>query len=339
MPILEPSLNTPDALPLSADLASAFEAAVRRASSVIIGTHLNPDGDALGSALAVMHYLDGIGVECEVVCHHPAPKTLLFLPGISRLRLRPVEEKHDLGIIVDLDSTDRLGDTEPYFAACDTTIVVDHHVPHEAPGTLRIVDTGAAATSAILTRLFIALKADITPAMATCMLTGIVTDTGSFRFRNTTPESLMLAGHLLACGADINQISEAVFQSRPAAASRLLGLVLEEMHLEAGNRIAWSVICLDDFARIGATDEDTEGFVNELLSIESVQIAALARETKPGKIRISLRSRRNIDVAEVARHFGGGGHKNAAGCTLEGEIEPAMADLVDRLKQCLASYS
>lgn len=326
-------------MPLGADLAGAFEAAVKRASSVIIGTHLNPDGDALGSALAVMHYLDGVGVECEVVCHHVAPKTLKFLPGVSRLRLQPVEEKHDLGIIVDLDATDRLGNTEPFFRACDTTIVVDHHVPHEAPGDLRIVDTGAAATSAILTRLFIALGAKITPAMATCLMTGIVTDTGSFRFRNTTPESMMLAGHLLECGADINEISEEVFQSRPVEAARLLGLVLERMHMESDDRIAWSVIGLDDFARIGATDEDTEGFVNELLSIDSVVIAVLARETKPGKIRISLRSRRNIDVAEVARFFGGGGHKNAAGCTLEGEIDPAMTELVDRLKQCLASFS
>lgn len=332
-------MNSTDALPLSNDLAHAFEAMVKRASCVIIGTHLNPDGDALGSALAVMHYLDGIGVASEVVCHHVAPKTLRFLPGIARLKLRPVEEKHDLGIIVDLDAIDRLGDTEPFFQGCAKTIVIDHHVPHEAPGSLRIVDTGAAATSAILTRLFIALGATITPAMATCLLTGIVTDTGSFRFRNTTPESMVLAAHLLAHGADINQISEEVFQSRPAAAARLLGLVLERMHMEMEDRICWSEIELDDFARIGATDEDTEGFVNELLSIESVDIAVLARETKPGKIRISLRSRRNIDVAEVARDFGGGGHKNAAGCTLEGEFEPAMSALVDRLKQCLASYS
>src|SRR5579871_3388018 len=98
MPTLEPCLNVPSALPLSADLAHAFEAAVKRASSVIIGTHLNPDGDALGSALAVMHYLDGIGVSCEVVCHHVAPRMLRFLPGVSRLRLKHVEEKHDLGI-------------------------------------------------------------------------------------------------------------------------------------------------------------------------------------------------------------------------------------------------
>jgi phosphoesterase RecJ-like protein len=259
------------------------------------------------------------------------------LPGVGRVRQAPKEEKHDLGIIVDLDATDRLGTTEPYFAACETTIVVDHHVPHQAPGNIRIVDTGAAATAAILTKLFLAIEANITPAMATCLLTGIVTDTGSFRFRNTTAESFVLAGHLLACGADINQISEEIFQSKPAAAARLLGMVLERMHLEADDRIAWSTIHLIDFEHTGSRDEDTEGFVNELLSIESVQIAVLARETKPNVIRVSLRSRRGFDVAEVARQFGGGGHKNAAGCTLDGEIEPAVKILVERLKQCLAS--
>lgn len=331
------SLIEPTTEPIDAKVVSDFCSIVSRSSSVVIGTHLNPDGDALGSALAVSHYLDGLGIENEVLCHHAPPRNLRFLPGVSRIRRAPRLEKHDLGIVVDLDAVDRLGDVSPAFQACDKIIVVDHHVPHEAPGDLRIVDPEACATAAILTKLFLQLAATFTPATATCLLTGIVTDTGSFRFRNTNAEAMGLASFLLASGADINIISEEVFQNKTEGGMRLLGLVLDNMKLVDEGRIVYSTILLDDFDRIGAKDEDTEGFVNELLGIETAQIAVLARETKPKRIRVSLRSRRTIDVAEVARQFGGGGHKNAAGCTLEGDIIPALGELVRSLKRCLAS--
>ncbi len=302
---------------------------------MIIGTHLNPDGDALGSALAVSHFLDGRGIENEVLCHHPAPRNLQFLPGINRVRFKPREEKHDLGIMVDLDALVRLGSTEPFFAAVPRLIVVDHHVPHEAPGDVRIIDVGAAATSLILSRLFLDLNVTITPEMATCLLTGIVTDTGSFRFRNTSPESMSVSAMLLERGGDINLVSEEIFQRKPLASTRLLGHMLDTMRLECDNRIALGVLRLEDFEHTSATDEDTEGFVNEMLFIDSVQIAANLRHPTQGKVRCSIRSRHEIDVAAVAREFGGGGHKNAAGCTFDLTIEEAEDILMSRLKSCL----
>lgn len=319
------------------ELAPALKAELRRCSSVLIGTHLNPDGDALGSALAMSLYLDQLGIDNEVVCHHEPPRNLRFLPQIHRVRFEPAEEKHDLGIILDLDSLERLGNTEPFFASCPRLVVIDHHLPHAAPGDLRIVDTAAPATALILTRLLVALEAKITPDIATCLLTGIVTDTGLFRFRNTTPEALSLSAYLLECGGDLNQVSEEVFQSKTLSSVKLLGHTLEVMRLACDNRIAWSVLSNRDFEVTQARDEDTEGFVNEMLFITSVQIAAILREPKPGRIRCSLRSRGDFDVAAVARHFGGGGHRNAAGCTLDMPLEEAEAKLVERLKECLGS--
>jgi bifunctional oligoribonuclease and PAP phosphatase NrnA len=318
-------------------LAPKFLREIQSASSILIGTHLNPDGDALGSALALSHYLDSLAISNEVVCHHAAPKNLQFLPGVQRIRQVPRQEKHDLGIVVDLDSLERLGSTEPYFAQCPRTVFIDHHVPHDAPGDLRIVDTAAPATAVILTRLFNELGVEITPEIATCLLTGIVTDTGSFRFRNTTPEALSLSAALLEQGGDINKVSEEIFQRRPLAGARLLGFTLERMELACRDRLCWSVITNDIFDATGAQDEDTEGFVNELLSITTVQIAALFREPKPGKVRCSLRSRGNCDVAAVARMFGGGGHKNAAGCTFDESVEEAVAKVIQELKTCLES--
>lgn len=318
------------------DYAAKFQDELSVASSVLIGTHLNPDGDALGCALAMSHYLDGLKIQNEIVCHHLAPKNLQFLPGVNRIRLQPSQEKYDLGIVLDLDSMERLGNAEQFFTGCSRIVVIDHHVPHEAPGDLRIVDTDSPATAVILTRLLLKLGATITPEMATCLLTGIVTDTGSFRFRNTTAEALSLSAGLLEHGGDIGTVAEEIFQRKPLSSARLLGRALDGLQLDSEDRIAWSALAYRDFEMIGAKDEDTEGFVNELLSIETVQISALLREAKPGRTRCSLRSRAGRDVAAVARVFGGGGHKNAAGCTFDCGPEEAVDLLVPEMRRCLA---
>ena len=326
---------TPNAHP--SESARRFQGELRHASSVVIGTHLNPDGDALGSSLALAMYLDRLGCDVEVLCHHPAPRNLRWLPGVGRLRQAPREEKADLGIMVDLESRDRLGDVREFVLAPPRLMVVDHHVPHESPGDVRIVDVGASATSLILARLFLELGAEITPDMATNLLTGIVTDTGSFRFRNTTPEALSVSAILLERGADLGRVNEEIFQRRPLASTMLMGHMLDTMRLECGNRIAVGVLTKADFERAMATDEETEGFVNEMLAIDSVEIAAILREPKPGRIRCSLRSRADHDVATVAREFGGGGHRNAAGCTLDMDVDEAEETVVRRLRACLAS--
>lgn len=317
--------------------ALAFQEELRNASSVLIGTHLNPDGDALGSSLALAAYLDRQGFDVEVLCHHPAPRNLRFLPGVGRVRQAPRDEKADLAIMVDLESKDRLGDVRDYILQTPRLVVIDHHVPHEEPGDLRIIDVGASATALIIARLLMELGAEITPDMATNLLTGIVTDTGSFRFRNTTPEALSVSAVLLEKGADLARVNEEIFQRKPLASTLLLGHMLDTMRLESGNRVAVGVLTKGDFERAMATDEDTEGFVNEMLSIDSVEIAAILREPKPGRIRCSLRSRAEHDVATVAREFGGGGHRNAAGCTLDMPMDEAEETIVRRLRACLAS--
>ena len=322
---------------LDSELVRSFDDLVSHSTHVLIGTHLNPDGDALGCALAMSFFLRGRGIDSEVICHHAPPKNLRFLPGVERIRQVPKLEEHELGIILDLDSVDRLGSAEPYFAHCQKTVVIDHHVPHEAPGDLRIVDVSAPATAVILTRLFLALGATIDADMATCLLTGIVTDTGSFRFRNTTAEALSLSAMLLEKGGNINLVSEEIFQRKPLSSTRLFGHLLETMRLHADNRIAIGVIGIEDFERAGATDEETEGFVSEMLSIDTVQIAAILRQPNPNRVRCSLRSREKYDISAVARDFGGGGHRNAAGCNFDPPMDAAEATLLSRLKACLES--
>lgn len=304
---------------------------------MLIGTHLNPDGDAIGSALALSLFLDQIGVPNEVLCHHEPPFNLQFLPDVGRVRQAPESPNHEVGVIVDLESLDRLGSAGVYFERCEKLVVIDHHVPHEAPGDLRIIDQTAPATAVVLFRLLVDLNAQITPEIATCLLTGIVTDTGSFRFPNTTPESLVIAARLLECGGDLDRVSEEVFHRKPLSSIRLLGTMLERMQIESDGEMAWSTLPFSEFRGAGATDEDTEGFVNELLAIRNVRVAALFREPKEGKIRVSVRSTGDVDVAQVARQFGGGGHRNAAGMSFEAGMDDVVSQVVPRLRECLAS--
>lgn len=319
------------------EIAQAFLDEVAAARSVLIGTHKNPDGDAVGCALALSQFLGRRGVENEIVCHNPPAYNLEFMPGVGSIKRTPDRPTHDLGIVVDLEMMDRLGDVEPYFNACRRMVVIDHHVPHEAPGDLRIVDTGAPATAVILSRLLFQIDTDMPPEVATCLLTGIITDTGCFRFPNTTPEAMHLAARLLENGGRMEQINAEVFARKPLSSVRLFGILLAKMELDCQDRLAWSVLNCPDFEMTGAGDEDTEGFVNEMLSIRTVEISVLFREHIPGRSRVSLRSRGALDVAEVARQFGGGGHQNAAGCSFDSGPDEAAAKLLPRLRRCLES--
>ncbi len=319
------------------EASAAFAGFVKSASSVLVSTHLNPDGDALGSALALCHALDQLGVSHELINNNDAPHNLRFLPGVDRLRSEPTRD-HDLGIVLDLDAMHRLGRAEPFFSTCKKLVVIDHHIPHEEPGDLRIVDVDAPATAVILYRILKEIGVAMNPSIATCLMAGIVTDTGSFRYRNTTEEALHMTAELLHEGGNLVQIGEEVYGKKPLAGVRLLGRALNNMQLSPDGKVAWSVLGASAFDETGALEQNTEGIVNELLAIQTVQVAALIRQPSlDRKVRASLRSREPYDVAAAAREFGGGGHRNAAGVTFETDIETATQDLIRVLHQCVAS--
>jgi len=319
------------------DLAPDFRERLLGASSVLIGSHLNPDGDALGSSLAVSWWLDAHGVRNTVVNNNPAPYNLRWLPGVDRLRTEVPDEPFDLGVILDLDSLDRLGRLQSAFAVVPFRVVVDHHIPHEEPGELRLIDPHSPATSLILADIFHRLREPISKEMATCLLTGIVTDTGSFRYRNTTPGALAAAGRLVEQGGDIVEVCEEVYQKRPLPSLRLLRRALDNMRVSEDQTIAWAVLTEADFRAAGAEEAHTEGLVNDLLFVDGIRVAALIRQPPGAKVRASLRSREGIDVTVAARQFCGGGHRNAAGCTFEVSIEEAERLLMEALQRCSGS--
>ena len=309
---------------------------IKRADGVLVSTHLNPDGDAIGAALFVSLFLESLKVRHEVICHNPAPYNLQFLPGVSKIKRLPDGDRFELAIVLDLESLSRLGSCREAVERCGRSIVIDHHIPVDSPGNLRIVSIDHPATCSILFDLVFGGETTITPDMANCLLTGLLTDTGNFRYPNTDAHALATAGHLLELGANLAQITEAVYMTRERPAFDLHGYALTNAKTACDGQIMWCLLPVAAFEKFAANEQHSEGIVNDLLAVKGVRIATVLREAKPGKIRGSLRSLGDIDVAEVARGFGGGGHANAAGVSFTGSIEEAESKLIEALSKCLA---
>ena len=320
---------------IDATLVQAFQQEIARAKTILIGTHLNPDGDALGSALGLALYLESQGKAVEVICHHTAPRNLKFLPTVDRVSLTPSREDFDLGIIVDLDSFERLGSTAPYFEKQDRLMVIDHHVPHEAPGDLRIIDTGSAATALIITLLLQEMGAEISPEMATCFYTGISTDTGSFRHPSTTGDVHRMAAFLVDRKINVSNIHRQIYDNVSLEKLRMLGYVLnEKLRVLPEYKFAYITLSDSELKRFRSKTGDTEGLVNYALSVEGVVGAAILID-RGDEIRISFRSIGDFSVRDLAsRHFNGGGHRNAAG----GRSRLSLAETEDWLLSVLPMY-
>ncbi|MBI3911865.1 MAG: DHH family phosphoesterase [Armatimonadetes bacterium] len=302
--------------------------AICTARNVLIACHVHADGDALGSLLALGLGLERLGKTVTLVSPDGVPELWRFLPHWSRVRTAADPNHADLGIGVDADGSDRLGSAEAAVLAAPVVIDIDHHAGPDLFGQIHLVEPGAAATGEIVYELLQTLRAPFDGDIATCLLTAILTDTGSFRYGSVTPRTFTIAGELVAAGASPGTIYGAVYEQRTLAAARLLGIALERLEVTAGGALAWSVLRRDDFARVGACDEQTEGIVNQLRAVRGVRVAALFREGPEGEIRVSLRARDETDVGQVARQFGGGGHRAAAGCTLSGPLAVAVEQVI-----------
>jgi phosphoesterase RecJ-like protein len=298
--------------------------------SFLLTSHARPDGDAIGSTLGLMHLLDGLGKDVTVVFADPIPLIYHQLPGVERIVHELPAIAPDAAILLECGSVERSGfDRIP----AAFSINIDHHQSSKPFASFNWIDPHACAVGAMVYDLAIAAAADITSAMATCLYTAVLTDTGSFTYSSTVASTFALAEHLLQRGADANRIAQAVYFSNPPSKLRLLGLALNNLHLDG--EVAWSSITLDEMARAGADVEDCEGVVNYLIGIAGIETAVFLREFNGGlavqQLRLSLRSKGEVDVARIAERFGGGGHRNASGCTLDGPLASAVTRIVSAL--------
>jgi bifunctional oligoribonuclease and PAP phosphatase NrnA len=303
---------------------------LRQARRVLLTFHSSPDGDALGSALGFAELAAALGVSSTVVSRDPAPASLSFLPGTDKVEIRtelPTDflAGFDLTVVLECPDLDRQGFDN---LATLPILNIDHHLANTAYGTVNYVDDEAPAVGEMVLRMADASSVPVTATMATCLYTALVTDTGDFRYSNSTPRAFAAAHRLVQCGARPHEIAEALWSQTPARVVRLVGAVLSTLELGANGRIA--VVTCDSamLAATGAGREDTEGIINYPRSIAGVEVAVLLKSFSDGETRASLRSRGAVDVQEIAASFGGGGHRAASGCTIKAPLAEARRQLL-----------
>jgi phosphoesterase RecJ-like protein len=295
----------------------------------VLAGHVNPDGDTLGCVLALAHVLKGLGKEVTPLSADGVPEIYRWLPGVEWVQTGTDRRDFDLAVVCDAGALERVGSSlRPIMEAAPCLIDIDHHVADGPFGQIRILDATAAATAELIWKLIRTLQTATgrslaTRAVAECLMTGLITDTGSFRFMNVTPHTFELAARLERLGALPAPIAELVFENRSYASVKLLGRALDSIRLTPDGRVAWAHVTAQDFADLHAIDAETEGIVNHVRAISGVQVGILFREAPGTKVRVSLRARDGADVNRIANAFGGGGHKLAAGCS----VEPPLANV------------
>jgi bifunctional oligoribonuclease and PAP phosphatase NrnA len=294
----------------------------------VLTSHARPDGDAVGSALACAQILRMMGKDAEVVLHDGVPRIYQPLPFADRVvQANKVNGNYEAAIILECDSIQRtrLEGLENRFL-----ISIDHHLSGRPFAHVNWIDPTAVATGELVYRLACAAGVTITPEIATCLYTAVLTDTGSFMFQGTNEHTFSLARELVVAGADPARCARNIYFAHSTAKMRLLGAALSNLHREGA--LAWIWITRDQMEHCEAKEEDCEGLVNYVLSIQDVEVAAFFRELPDGRYRVSLRSKGALNVASVAEKFGGGGHECASGLSLEGPLSIAVARVVAQLR-------
>ncbi|MDS1029074.1 bifunctional oligoribonuclease/PAP phosphatase NrnA [Bacillota bacterium LX-D] len=308
------------------DIMNEIIKALKESQNVLIATHENPDGDCLGSAFALAEALKILGLKGLVVNNDPMPKNFFYMTG-SRELILPVLLHNDFETAILVDCTDlgRLGfNLQEKCPSLKTIINIDHHVSNEYFGQLNYVDSRAAATGEIIYKLIKKMSVTITSSIATALYTAIVTDTGSFQFENTTPETLKIAGELMAAGADLKSIRKNIWDNRSLITLKLLHKALDSLQIEANGKLAWFSIDALTLENFKASAEHLEGLTGYPRSIEGVEVGIVFKEVNPAIIKISFRSKEYVNVNLLAQKFGGGGHPRAAGCTINGSLKEVI---------------
>ncbi len=307
------------------------------AERALLTSHMSPDGDAVGSELALAGLARALDVEPVIVNRDPAPAGLDEMPGSETIRI--VDALHDellenVDLVVTLECPDL---DRPGLAGLDRRPIlnIDHHRGNARYGEVNYLDEDAPAVGEMVWRMYRA--AGITPDAdaATAALVALSTDTGDFRYSNATPRAFTAASEMVAAGARPEQVAEWVHERRTEASIRLLGEALRTLEVRAGGRLALMWVDPAAFERAGAAPADTDDLINVPRTIAGVRIAVFLKQWEPGVVRVSLRSKGHLDVRSVAARFGGGGHTNAAGCTVRGEIAQAREALLPLLEMLL----
>jgi phosphoesterase RecJ-like protein len=313
---------------------SLITKAIKKNKTFFIAGHLNPDGDTIGTALALSSMLKRMGKKVYVFSKHNIPDNLKFLPGVNKIKItEKVKTKFDCAIILECLDFKRMGDLITP-AQAKTVINIDHHANFNNFGDVNYIEPKAASSSEIVFNLFKYMKMRINTAEANALYVGLVTDTGQFQYNNTTPSALYMASCLLEAGVTTYHLYNKIYSSKSFSSLSLLGRSLSTLKLESSGKIAYMHITADMFKDSHSNVTETEGIINYAMKIQGVLVGILFRQEKEKNvIKVSFRSHDPYDVNKAAQHFGGGGHRNAAGFSYKGSMKSAEKEILNYLKK------
>lgn len=302
---------------------------ISRRERFVLTSHARADGDAVGSTLACREILHRLGKQADVVLRDGVPRVYQQLPfAKSVIQAERINGNYDAAILLECDSIQRtrLDGLEQQFL-----INIDHHKSGRAFAHVNWIDPKAVATAEMVYRLAREAGVQVSPEIATCLYTAVLTDTGAFMFEGTSAHTFELARELVLAGADPARCAREIYFGHSTAKMRLLGAALSALQREG--TLAWIWVTQEQMERVGAKEEDCEGLVNYALAIGDVEVAAFFRELPDGRFRVSLRSKGKLDVSQLAEEFGGGGHRCASGCAVDGPLHVAVEKILGNIRR------
>lgn len=315
-------------------------------SRFLVLSHMHPDGDCIGSMIAMAWLLRRLGKRVDLVNQDGVPPAYRFLPGSEGI-LRPQDfcvrgrgEEAEVAVLLDSGNLKRLGEAQAFLSPEMALVNIDHHEQNRVEGAWNVINyvhPEASATGELVYNLIRTAGLELDQEVALALYTAIFSDTGGFRFQNTNPYVLALGAELARAGADPPLVAEHVFDTKSLAVLKLLGRALSSLEVTAGGRVAWMAMPEEVLTSSGVSWEETEGFVNYARMVEGAQVALLFREESGGKVRVSWRSRGTVDVGAMARELGGGGHVNAAGCEVPGPLNEGIRRVLRLVEERLTS--
>jgi phosphoesterase RecJ-like protein len=315
---------------------------IKKSQNAVIISHIGPDGDTLGSALGLKMLLEQFKhlTQIDVLVLGKVPEVYEFLPHIKTLKTpfdNNLLEKYDLAISVDCAAEDRMAEALSIFKKSKFSINIDHHRTNKSFGTLNIIDPGASSVGEILVGLAQQLDCQITKEIATCLYVSILTDTGGFRFENTSPNTFNACAKLLETKIKPDEIYKKCYEQKPLNMIRLQAFAINSAKFEENDKIAYTLISRKVLDEFGSQDSYTDGISEALRQAKTTEISMVLKENPNGDTKVSLRSK-NIDISKIAGFFGGGGHRLAAGCIIEKTPEDALKEILPIAKKQLKNY-
>ena len=303
--------------------------------SFLVTTHESPDGDAVGSSLALANYLTEIGKDVTIHYCDPVPELYRFLPMADRVTTTLPDRDYDICFVLDVGEFRRAGRQVGECKRIGAFINLDHHKTSENFGVVNLIDVSAAATGLLVHRIIKAAGGEVSFATAICIYVAVLTDTGSFRYSNSNQEAFSVAGEMIAKGVNAWDVSSLLYENQPKGRLELLSKALTTLKFSDCGRFASLSVSLDMYAQTGTDAELTDGFINYPRSVRGVEVAIFFRQIDDSSYKVGFRSKGKVDVSRLAEGFGGGGHHNAAGCVVKGDLESVREQVFSHLKAVL----